>query len=427
MSDSSTAKPPGEADVVVIGGGIAGVCTAYELAKDGVSVVLCEKGAIGAEQSSRNWGYVRQQGRDPAEIPLIIEALRRWRGLSDEIGEDVSFRQTGVIYIGDTDAEVQRFSDWLPYARDYQIDSRMLTGDEIDALLPGGKTRWRVGLTTPSDGRAEPSIAPKKIAAAAERAGATILTKCAVRGLERSGGRVSGVVTERGTIKTASAVLAGGAWSTLFCASLGIRFPQLTVHSSVMRTAAGPDFSDGAVWTPKFAVRRRLDGGYTVAHGGHLKAELTADHFRYFRDFIPMLRAEGPKIVPRFGRRLFETLATPRRWSLDEETPFERIRVLDPEPYGPPLEVAQRELIATWPQFADMKIVERWAGYIDTMPDAVPVIGPVARIPGFYLATGFSGHGFGIGPGAGKLAADIVTGANTIVDPAPFRLERFAG
>jgi glycine/D-amino acid oxidase-like deaminating enzyme len=72
-----------------------------------------------------------------------------------------------------------------------------------------------------------------------------------------------------------------------------------------------------------------------------------------------------------------------------------------------------------------MTVTESWGGLIDVTPDAVPVIGEVAAIPGFFLATGFSGHGFGIGPAAGRLVADLVTGGNPIVDPTPFRFSRF--
>ena len=73
-----------------------------------------------------------------------------------------------------------------------------------------------------------------------------------------------------------------------------------------------------------------------------------------------------------------------------------------------------------------MQVAGAWGGLIDVTPDAVPVIGEVPRIPGFFLASGFSGHGFGIGPGAGRLVADLLTGTTPFVDMAPFRLERFA-
>ena len=114
-----------------------------------------------------------------------------------------------------------------------------------------------------------------------------------------------------------------------------------------------------------------------------------------------------------------------RRWSLDEPTPFEAVRTLDPEPDPYVLNRAQNAVIEAFPLFRDVAIAERWGGMIDVMPDAIPVISPVDSLPGFFIATGFSGHGFGIGPGAGKLVADMVAGDPTLVDPAPFRLTRF--
>lgn len=94
-----TAVLPDRVDVVVIGGGIIGVMTAWELAKAGSSVVVLEKGRIGAEQSSRNWGWIRNQGRDPSEIPIMQEAAAMWRQMAKDIPEDIGLRQTGVCYL----------------------------------------------------------------------------------------------------------------------------------------------------------------------------------------------------------------------------------------------------------------------------------------------------------------------------------------
>ena len=111
---------------------------------------------------------------------------------------------------------------------------------------------------------------------------------------------------------------------------------------------------------------------------------------------------------------------------MDEASPFEYARVLDPAPASGESErvlgVVRRHL----PVFEQARIAQTWAGMIDVTPDAVPVISPVERIPGFFIATGFSGHGFGIGPAAGRLMADLVTGATPLVDPAAFRLGRFS-
>jgi glycine/D-amino acid oxidase-like deaminating enzyme len=119
-------------------------------------------------------------------------------------------------------------------------------------------------------------------------------------------------------------------------------------------------------------------------------------------------------------------MATRRRWSLDEATPFEAVRVLDPVPKQATLKEARAALAHAFPAFANMQVAESWGGLIDVTPDAVPVIGEVASIPGFFLATGFSGHGFAIGPGAGRLAADLIAGDTPVVDPAPFRFGRFS-
>jgi glycine/D-amino acid oxidase-like deaminating enzyme len=171
-------------------------------------------------------------------------------------------------------------------------------------------------------------------------------------------------------------------------------------------------------------VRRRLDGGYTVAHGRLSVADIVPDSFRLFFAFLPAIDLRELRF--RIGQRFIDEWRLPRRWSLDATSPFEQVRVLDPEPVPSLLDSAFHDLKAVFPAFRDARVAERWAGYIDATPDAVPVISPVDGVPGFYLATGFSGHGFGIGPGAGKLMADIVTGVTTpVVDPAPFRHARF--
>jgi len=145
-----------------------------------------------------------------------------------------------------------------------------------------------------------------------------------------------------------------------------------------------------------------------------------------FFDFLPALTREWRELRLRIGRRFIEEWNITRHWSLDDPSPFEAVRVLDPAPDYAILDEGKSNLALAFPVFKDVPIVERWAGLIDVTPDAVPVISPVEALPGFYLASGFSGHGFGIGPAAGRLVADLVTGASPIVDPTPFRFERFA-
>ena len=417
---------PETADIVIAGGGIIGVCAAYYLAKAGISVVLCEKGRIGGEQSSRNWGYVRQQGRDPAELPTILESLRLWRGLGEEIGEDLGFRQRGVIYTADSEADMASYESWLEIAKQHQLDTRLISAKELKALLPDADRTWAGALHTPSDGRAEPSKAAPAIARAAERSRAHVAVNCAVRGIETEGGRLARVVTERGSIRTSTLVFAGGAWSTLFCRNLGLELPALNIRSSVLRTSPAPAVTEGAVWSKQVAIRRREDGGYTVSHGFATEFLLTPSVLRYGHRFLAAYKKERKRLRVRLKRPFFDELLRPTRWRNDQTTPFEKTRVLDPPPNSAILDEAFANLKTVYPGLKDVSVAERWAGMIDVTPDAVPVISPVESLPGLYLATGFSGHGFGIGPGAGKVVAEMVSGGAETIDRSPFRYSRFS-
>ena len=423
---TSTQELPARADVVVVGGGIVGVSAALSLAKKGVSVTLCEKGRIAGEQSSRNWGWCRTMGRDLAEVPLSIESLRLWAGMNQEVGAETGFRNSGIVYLCDSQADLDQYEVWLEQARHYQVASRLLGPAEVDRILPGSTRRWSGALITPSDGRAEPQLAVPAMAEAARRAGAEIVTCCAVRGLETTAGRTSAAVTEKGRINCSSIILAGGAWSRLFCGNFKVDFPQLKILGSVMRTApleGAPEFAVGA---SDFAFRKRLDGGYTLARRNANIAPIVPDSFRLFFDFLPALTTQWRELRLRIGRRFIEEWSIPRSWSLDSPSPFEAVRVLDPAPARAILDEGQSNLTRAFPVFKDVEIMERWAGLIDVTPDAIPVISPVQALPGFFLASGFSGHGFGLGPASGRLIADLVVGDNPIVDPTAFRFERFA-
>src|SRR4051812_46904380 len=152
---SDSALPP-EARVVVIGGGIIGTSTAFFLARKGIPVVLCEKGHIAGEQSSRNWGWCRKMGRDRREIPLAIEASRLWEEMNTLVEAETGYRRCGIVYLCKTPAEMAKGEAWREHARPYQLDSRLLSRDEATQVLPGLPGDWQGALYTPSDGRGEP-------------------------------------------------------------------------------------------------------------------------------------------------------------------------------------------------------------------------------------------------------------------------------
>jgi glycine/D-amino acid oxidase-like deaminating enzyme len=415
---------PRRTGVIVIGAGIAGISTALALAEKGVAVTVLEKGRVGAEQSSRNWGWCRTMGRDIAEIPLAIESVRMWERMAERIGADVGFRRAGVAYVAENQRELDAHTAWLEEAKTYQVDSRLLDSTETAALLPTAAKRFPGCLYTQSDGKAEPQTAVPAMAAAVRRLGGVVLENCAARGLDIAAGQVAGVVTERGRIACDAVVLAGGAWSRLFCGNQGLNFPQLKVLGSVLRTTPmdGPDLTVGGT---HWAFRKRADGGYTIARRSNMLTPIVPDSFRLLPQFAGSFLRNRRDLQLRVDGRFATEWRTPRRWSLDQATPFEATRVLDPVPVDSNLAYCQRELIQAFPSFASMKVAGSWGGLIDVTPDGVPVISAVDGIPGFHLASGFSGHGFGIGPGAGRLMADLVTHSAPIVDPTPFRWSRF--
>ncbi|MEN3931463.1 FAD-binding oxidoreductase [Microvirga sp. W0021] len=417
---------PEKVDVVVIGGGIIGCSTALELAERGLKVAVCEKGNIGREQSGQNWGWVRIGRRDSREVPLMAEALRLWPELEKRTGHATGYNRCGIVFSCTSDAEYARYEAWLENLKGLDVDSRMISAGEYKKLFPGNTLDVKGGHYTPDDGCAEPQLATAAIAEGARAKGCYILTECAVRGLETTAGQVSAVVTERGTIACQAIVLAGGAWSSLFLGSLGVRLPQLRVLNSVLRTEPLEGGPDTTLWTWDFAARKRKDGGYTIASGQANLVDVVPKSFSYFIDYLPTLKHEWRALSLRFSSRFFEEARIPNKWALNEESPFEYHRSLDPVPSRKILDRAFEAACRTMPVFRKTKVAQRWGGYIDTVPDAVPVISPIEKIPGLFVATGFSGHGFGIGPAAGRLMANLVTGEKPLVDPHNFRLSRFS-
>ncbi len=416
---------PEKADVVVIGGGIVGVSTAWFLAKRGIDVVLCEKGCLAGEQSGRNWGWVRIQGRDTREIPMMQESLRIWDGLRSEINEDVGFTRGGCFFVARNEKELASFETWVGIAAQHGIPTRLISAAELRQLVDAPGADWVGGMYTDTDGRAEPHKAVAALGRAASRAGATLLESCAVRGLQQSAGAVSGVVTEHGTIRTSTVLCAAGAWTSLFCRSLGIDVPQLKVLGTVARTAPAENVLDGNVFDARLGIRRRQDGGYSVAHGSILEHQVTPASFRYFRKFLPALIQDVELVKLSFGRAFVEEWNTPKQWRLDAPTPFETTRILNPQPNARVLRKIRANLDNLFPQLANTPIVETWGGMIESSPDVVPIIDHIASIKGFHVATGFSGHGFGIGPGAGKAIAAMLVGDAMDIDLSAFRLQRF--
>lgn len=422
---------PEAVDVVIIGAGIIGISAAIYLAEEGLKVCVVEKGRIGCEQSTRNWGWIRQHGRDEDELPIMMEANRLWEELDKRVRGRTGFRREGIVYLASDEATLARREKWLEIAGRHQLGTRLLSAKEVSELIDQGERgsahRWIGGTFTPNDARAEPWQAVPSLADYASSKGVVVRENCAARALSIAGGSLNGVITEAGRIRCEQVLVAAGAWSSLFLRRHGVSIPQLSVRSTVSATEPMPSVFDGNAADETIAFRRREDGGYNISISNFHDLYLGPDAFRNFFKWLPVAAEHWKETRLKFPPppNFPDGWKTARRWAEGEETPFEKCRVLEPEPVTDKQDDLRKAFAARFPKLGMPRIKKSWAGMIDAMPDIVPVVDRIPDIEGLIVATGMSGHGFGIGPGFGKAIARMATGKSAGHDMRRFRFLRF--
>lgn len=422
--ETSPLSLPSQVDVAIIGGGAAGIATAYALSTRGVSVAVFEKGAVAAEQSSRNWGWCRTLGRDLRELPMAKLSVDLWRNLQAETGVDAGFRQTGVAFVTDDARELAVWEKWLEVAHREGVPARMLSRREANATHAWRNEPWIGGIRTETDGYAEPSRAIPLLAQYLLGRGVRIFQQCAVNELLTEAGKVAGVRTELGTVRAAKVILAGGAWSSLFCRKHRLPLPILRVESSASATSAFYVGGAEPVRAPTFALRPREDGAIVLAKSGRGTIHVEPDLLRYAFKFQTMYRARKGKVSVKFGRRFFSKAWEEFRYLNLGDAPFVRNRILDPLPDMALVRQAYLDAQPSLPGLGTDMIAAAWGGAIDNTPDGIPVVSDVKRLPGLYLCTGFSGHGFSSSMGAGHALAELLVDNKSSVDLKPFAYGR---
>ena len=423
---------PGEVQVVIVGGGIMGLATAWHLARRGRQVVLLDKGALGGEQSGRAWGFVRQQDREPPELPLMVAANRMWPGLAAELGTDLEWRQEGLVALASTEEALAHYEARVKIEREHGVNSRLLNGAQARALLPGISIPLLGGLHTPTDGHAHAMRATLAFAAAAQRAGARLYAHTAVDRLVTSAGRITGVATTRGEIKAEVVICATGAHSARLLAGVGVSLPLRNTRSTVALTPPLPPITGLAVRGPRVSFRQAPNGQVLLGRSGSSAADydITLEAFQHLGYFLPNFWKNRELLNLRMGKPLLADLwralpVTPAGLRARAH-PFAHTVDLEPPPNQRTVAALRRDFMACYPHLGDVAIERHWAGVIDTTPDIMPVIGPAPEREGLLIAAGFSGHGFALGPIVGKLLAEWVITGKPSLDLHAFRLTRFA-
>lgn len=406
-------------DVAIVGGGIMGAATAYYLAKAGISVGLFEKGRIGGEQSTRNWGAVRQQERSPAELPLMIESVQLWMGLETELETSLDWHQQGHLSLAYDEKSKSEFEEWIATGREAGLDTRMLSAKEVHDLLPHYQDRdCQGGLYTSSDGCAEPEKVTAAFMRAAVAKRADVFEFSSVSAIEEQNGAACALWTEQGRVRANSIVVTAGAWTSRLLKPLGIRHPSLWIRGSVGRTSVLPiDIRKLVAWG-KCAYRQRSDGRVNIAVARAGFHDLMPDSLTRGFDFLPLAARSWRNLRFSLGSHAVRSL-------MGEYSDFTTHRTLDPRPDLKGLKKSAELFANEYPGVGPITYERSWAGFMDFMPDVLPVIGKVPGYHGLYMAAGFSGAGFGMGPVVGRVMADLVRGKPSGHDLQPFRLERF--
>jgi len=416
-----------QVDVAIVGGGIIGCAIAWYLNRRGLSVGVYEKGRIAGEQSGKNSGFVRKQGRDRREMLLIKRSLDLWGRIDAEIGDVTGFKASGNLALASDEAKLEGMNAWLAIAREFDVDSRVASPSELKDISPTLRGSFLGGLHTPSDGRAEPNLAAPAIARALAREGADVRQNCMVEGLLMEGGKVTGIVTEHGEVRAKTVVVAAGLWSGVFLRRYGISLPQVDLRVSVGRTAP---FAHGVALPTIFdqaLVRPRHDGGLTIAPGlqGPLDYDTAFRSLRHAPRYIRTLFASREGTRVNFGRHLRDDHRLVSAYLSGASNRYADLRVPNVPANDAVLAKSRAAARAAFGIGDEMKLLETWACRIDITPDGVPVLDRLDALGNLVVATGMSGHGFGISLGVGDTLAELIDTGSTTIPLEPFRLARF--
>lgn len=410
-------------DLIIVGGGIVGCSAAYYAARSGMRVLMVERDTPGSAQSGRNLGFVRQQGRDFRELALAMEAQKIWEGVEAELGRRVGWLQGGYFALAFSDADLAQQSDWQAQARDFGLDTKLLTVDQVTSRLPllAPSAGAKGAMFTASDGRAEPARATRAFFEAALDLGISVCMGVPVSRIDVSAGRATGVWVKDNFYRSNTVVCAAGTGSGRLLRAVGLDLPQERIRATVVCTEPKPELRLDACVSGQFTgIRQNSEGAFVISVAGG-EYDVRPDSWRYMRWYAATRKASPDAARINYWAPLQNLLPWRYKAPLADIPPTRD--AVTPAAFR--AEQAVSELGRYFPALADVRVQTSWAGIIDTLPDLVPAIGHVDKIEGLLVATGFSGHGFAPGPMAGKIMAELAAGRLSPVDLSGLSPMRF--
>lgn len=371
-------------DVIIIGAGIMGCSTAFQLAQRGLQVAVLEKGDIGAGSTGKSSAIIRQHYSNELTARMALYSLRVFRDFAEQVGGECGFTQTGfVALVAAKDKEGLEAN--VNLQRRVGIQTELLSPEALREIMPGVEAADLVAAAyEPESGYADPYLAVNAYAEAARRLGAKIFQDTEVIGIRFAGGKVAGVDTPKETFAAPIVLNCAGPWGARVARMVGAEAPINACRVQV-------------------AFFRR-PAGYEAHH------PVIADfiHATYFRPETGSLTLVG-LIDPAEA----DAVVNPDGFSEKVDSEF----VLD----------SGERLVRRYPVMEHSQSTGGYASLYAITPDWHPIIDELLPGSGCFICAGFSGHGFKLGPAVGLMAADMLTGqSNPEFDPHLFRFSRYA-
>ena len=367
------------AEVIIIGSGVIGNAAAYYLACKGRKVIVLEgSDNIGNGGSSRNGGGVRQSGRDPRELEMVMWGIQNlWPHLHEELDADVEYVQKGNLRLGKTAAHMQILQKLTDSAVKCGLDVRMMDAQEVRRINPYLSEEVIGASWCPTDGHANPMKTTLAYYRKARTLGVRFITGEKVVRLEKIHGKLRKVITEKNVYEAEKVLVAAGYESREIIRTVGIDVPMIKQKMQCLVTEAEPRMFEQMLGTAEADFY-----GHQSSHGSFV-----------FGGSSGQEGYESDK-----DRLIASSISVP---------------------------CICRGILKYFPGLAETKIVRAWTGWIDPCVDGIPVMSRVEEAEGLYLATGFSGHGFGIAPAAGYHLSQMICEEEPVVDMRAFRYDRF--
>lgn len=369
---------PTTASAVIVGGGVIGVSTAYHLAAAGVrDVVLLDRDALGSGSTCKAAGGVRAQFSDRINIELGLRSLRAFESFHDRFDQDIDLHQVGYLFLLDSASDVQVFEQSIALQNELGVPSRMISVAEAQRLSPLINPEGLLAAAySPTDGHCTPEAVVLGYASAARRLGARLVPYCAAAGIVTVDAQIAAVETEHGRIQTDTVICVAGAWSREVAAWVDVDLPVTPLRRQVLVTEPIRGLDSRMPFTIDFATSY-----YFHAEGDGL-----------------LLGMSDPNETPGFK------LSRSDAW----------------------LEGLGRAMERRTPRLLDIGVANGWAGLYEMTPDHNAVVGEVDHLRRFLYATGFSGHGFLMGPAVGEVMRDLYLGNEPFTDISGLDARRFA-